>query len=52
MVTVLLHANKQRRCKQQLRVLRLEYQRSQLERELVERRSDSGGSVTASTGSL
>lgn len=40
MVTVLLHANKQRRCKQQLRILRLEYQRSQLERELIDRRSE------------
>eukprot|EP00746_Dinoflagellata_sp_MGD_P123621 gnl/MRDRNA2_/MRDRNA2_58244_c0_seq1.p1 gnl/MRDRNA2_/MRDRNA2_58244_c0~~gnl/MRDRNA2_/MRDRNA2_58244_c0_seq1.p1 ORF type:complete len:437 (-),score=42.82 gnl/MRDRNA2_/MRDRNA2_58244_c0_seq1:44-1264(-) len=38
MVTILLHANKIRRCKLQVRHLRTEYQRTQLEQEMISRR--------------
>jgi hypothetical protein len=56
MVTVLLHVNKQQRCKQHVREMRLLMQREQLERELNERRNGAargaGGSPTSSNPSL
>lgn len=54
MVTVLLHANKQQRCKVHVREMQLQQQRQQLERELEERvalanagRGDEGGGPLA-----